>query len=72
MVWNSPALGSSCCHLFAAWGLMPTQTTNFDPAEFLVQQWVSPAWLKEAVRLGEIHDYATVAAVGYLLLNGWI
>jgi ADP-ribose pyrophosphatase len=71
-IWNAPAQGASCCHLFAAWGLMPTQGTHFDPAEFLVQQWVSPTWLKEAVRRGEIQDYVTVAAVAHLLLNGWL
>jgi hypothetical protein len=31
--------------------------------------WVSPSWLKEAVRTGEIKDRVVAAAVAYLLLN---
>jgi 8-oxo-dGTP pyrophosphatase MutT (NUDIX family) len=71
-VWDNPALGPMHCHIYAAWGLLPARATHFDAAEFVTQHWVTVEWLKEAVRTGEIKERTTVAAVGYLLLNGWI
>jgi ADP-ribose pyrophosphatase len=69
MVWDNPALGTMSSHIYAAWDLQPTDQPRRDPAEFMTLHWVSPAWLKEAVRRGEIKDRVVVAAVAYLLLN---
>jgi len=71
-VWDNPAFGPMRSYLYAAWGLQPTATVKRDPEEFVTLHWVSPEWLKEAVRSGEIKDRVVVAGVGYLLLNGWI
>lgn len=69
VVWDNPALGPMCSHLYAAWQLVPTAHPRRDPAEFVTLHWVSTTWLKEAVRTGEIKDRVVVAAVAYLLLN---
>lgn len=69
VVWDNPALGSMCSHLYAAWDLVQTAQPRRDPAEFVTLHWVSAAWLKDAVRTGEIKDRVVVAAVAYLLLN---
>ena len=68
-VWDNPALGTMSSHLYAAWDLLPTEQPRRDPAEFVTLHWVTPVWLKEAVRTGEIKDRVVVAAVAYLLLN---
>jgi 8-oxo-dGTP pyrophosphatase MutT (NUDIX family) len=72
VVWDNPAFGMMRSHIYAAWGLTPVSETRRDPAEFVTLHWVSVEWLKEAVRSGEIKDRVVVAAMGYLLLNGWI
>lgn len=69
VVWDNPALGPMCSHLYAAWDLVQTNHPQRDSAEFVTLHWVSAAWLKEAVRTGEIKDRVVVAAVAYLLLN---
>ena len=51
-------------------GLVPGGRTHTDQGEFVTLHWVSPAWLKAAVRSGEIRDRVVVAAVAYLLLEG--
>ena len=69
VVWDNPALGPMRSHLYAAWDLVQTAQPRRDPAEFVTLHWVSVAWLKDAVRTGEIKDRVVVAAVAYLLLN---
>lgn len=69
VVWDNPALGPMCSHLYVAWELVQTDQPRRDPAEFVTLHWVSAAWLKEAVRTGVIKDRVVVAAVAYLLLN---
>lgn len=69
VVWDNPALGPMCSHLYAAWDLVQTAQPRRDPAEFVTLHWVSGVWLKDAVRTGEIKDRVVVAAVAYLLLN---
>lgn len=69
VVWDNPALGTMRSHIYVAWSLVQTDQPRRDPAEFVTLHWVSVAWLKEAVRSGEIKDRVVVAAVGYLLLN---
>lgn len=69
VVWDNPALGTMCSHIYAAWNLVQTDQPRRDPAEFVTLHWVSVAWLKEAVRSGAIKDRVVVAAVAYLLLN---
>ncbi len=71
-VWDNPAFGPMRSYLYAAWGLEQVTDTKRDPEEFVTLHWVSPEWLKEAVRTGEIKDRVVVAGVGFLLLNGWI
>lgn len=72
VIWDNPGFGTMRSHLYAAWNLVETEHPRRDPAEFVSLHWVSMEWLKEAVRLGEIKDRVVVAAVAYLLLNGWI
>jgi len=69
MVWDNPAFGTMCSHLYAAWNLVQIDQARRDPAEFVTLHWVEVAWLKEAVRSGVIKDRVVVAAVAYLLLN---
>lgn len=71
-VWDNPAMGTGRSHLFAAWGLTQVATTRQDAAEFVSLHWRSPEWLCAAVRDGTIQDRVVVAAVAYLLLNGWL
>jgi len=70
MIWDNPGFSPMCSHIYAVWDLTPTGKTQRDPAEFVTLHWVTPAWLKEAVRSGAIKDRVVVAAVAYLLLNG--
>jgi ADP-ribose pyrophosphatase len=72
VVWDNPAFGPMCSHIFAAWGLVKVSVARRDPAEFVTLHWQSVDWLKEAVRSGEIKDRVVVAAVAYLLLNHWL
>jgi len=72
MVWDNPGFSPMCSHIYAAWHLVPTGTVQRDPAEFVTLHWVSVAWLKDAIRSGEIQDRVVVAALAYLLLNGLI
>lgn len=72
MVWDNPAFGVAASHIYAVWGLHQRTSVRRDPAEFVTLHWVEPQWIKEAVRSGEIRDRVVVAAVGYLLLNGWL
>lgn len=72
MVWDNPGYGHAASHLYAVWGLQPAAATRRDHSEFVTLHWVTPEWLKEAVRSGEICDRVVVAALAYLMLNGWI
>lgn len=69
VVWDNPAFGPMCSHLYAACELVQTTHAQRDAAEFVTLHWVAAAWLKEAVRSGAIKDRVVVAAVAYLLLN---
>lgn len=71
-VWDNPAFGPAVSHVYAAWGLEEINAARRDSAEFVTLHWVTPGWLKEAVRDGTIRDRVVVAAVGWLVLNGWI
>ena len=70
MVWDNPGLGATESHLVAAWDLIETAQPRRDPAEFVTLHWRSVAWLKAAIRSGEIQERTTVAAVAHLLLSG--
>lgn len=70
MVWDNPGLGATESHLVAAWDLVETAQPRRDPAEFVTLHWRSVAWLKAAIRSGEIQERTTVAAVAHLLLSG--
>ena len=71
-VWDNPAFGPAVSHVYAAWGLEEVSAARRDAAEFVTLHWVTPDWLKEAVRDGTIRDRVVVAAVGWLVLNEWI
>jgi len=71
-VWDNPGFGAATSHVYAAWGVEEASHTQRDPGEFVSLHWVTPTWLKDAVRSGQIHDRVVVAAVGWLLLNGWM
>lgn len=70
-VWDNPGFGAMTSHIVAAWGLRETGNFHLDDTEFLTIHWVKAEWLKEAVRSGEIKERTTVAAVAYLMLNGF-
>lgn len=70
MVWDNPGFGVACSHLYRVRGLELRADTKRDHSEFVSLHWVTPVWLKDAVRTGEIKDRAVVAAVAYLLLRG--
>ena len=69
-VWDNPAMGTGLSHTLLVHGLVPTGDHAREHSEFVSLHWVTPAWLKEAVRRGEIKDRVVVAAVAYLMLNG--
>ena len=71
-VWDNPGFGTAQSHIYLAHGLVATGQHQRDHGEFVTVHWVTPAWLKQAVRDGEIKDRVVVAAVAYLLLNGEI
>ncbi len=71
-VWDNPAFGVAQSHLYAVWGLVQVAEPQRDGAEFVTLHWCSPDWLKEAVRRGEIKDRVLVAAVAFLMVNGWM
>jgi ADP-ribose pyrophosphatase len=68
-VWDNPAFGPTVSHIYAAWGLVPTGSTRRDDEEFVTLHWVSPDWLKEAIRSGEIRDRVVIAAVAQLIIR---
>jgi 8-oxo-dGTP pyrophosphatase MutT (NUDIX family) len=72
VIWDNPGFGAMRSHLYLVQNLAPTDHPRRDPAEFVTLHWVSPTWLKEAVRSGEIKDRVVVAAVAYLWLHGWL
>jgi ADP-ribose pyrophosphatase len=71
-VWDNPAFGPMHSHIFAAWGLVQTAKVRRDTAEYVTLHWVSPDWLKQEVRNGNIQDRVVIAAVAQLLLSGWL
>jgi 8-oxo-dGTP pyrophosphatase MutT (NUDIX family) len=72
VVWDNPAFGLAQSHIYAAWGLTAVAATRRDAAEMVSLHWQSPAWVRAAVQSGVIKDRVVVAAVAYLLLNGWM
>jgi 8-oxo-dGTP pyrophosphatase MutT (NUDIX family) len=72
MVWDNPGFGIAQSQIYAAWNLSEVRATRRDPAEFVTVHWKSQRWLCDAIRSGEIQDRVVVAAVTYLLLNGWM
>jgi 8-oxo-dGTP pyrophosphatase MutT (NUDIX family) len=71
-VWDNPAFGPMHSHIFAAWGLTQVVESRRDPAEFVTLHWVSPDWIREAIRSGDIKDRVVIAAVAWLMLGGWL
>jgi 8-oxo-dGTP pyrophosphatase MutT (NUDIX family) len=69
-VWDNPAMGTAISHTLHVRGLVQVAEHAREHSEFVTLHWVSPAWLKDAVRRGEIKDRVVVAAVAYLMLNG--
>lgn len=69
-VWDNPAFSPALSHIYRVRGLIEVAHGHPDHGEFVTVHWVSPAWLKEAVRTGQIKDRVVVAAVAYLLLQG--
>jgi ADP-ribose pyrophosphatase len=69
-VWDNPGMGTAISHIYRVKGLAPAAQTHPDAGEFVSLHWVTPPWLKEAVRNGTIRDRVVVAAVAYLLLEG--
>ncbi len=53
-----------------AWSEWPAKSGTRH--EELAIRWRSAAWLRQAVRDGEVRDRVVIAAVAYLLLNGWL
>jgi 8-oxo-dGTP pyrophosphatase MutT (NUDIX family) len=72
MIWDNPGFGIAQSQLYAAWGLTEVSAARRDPAEFVTVHWKSTSWLRAAIQNGEINDRVVVAAVAWLLLNGWM
>lgn len=70
VVWDNPAMGVAQSHLYVAHNLVATGADHRDEGEFVSLHWVTPAWLRAAVRAGDIKDRVVVAAVAFLVLNG--
>jgi 8-oxo-dGTP pyrophosphatase MutT (NUDIX family) len=71
-VWDNPGFGVAQSHIYLACGLVETGRHHRDQGEIVALHWVTPAWLKDAIRTGVIKDRVVVAAVAYLMLNGII
>jgi ADP-ribose pyrophosphatase len=67
-VWDNPGMGTAISHIYCVEGLELAGDTQPDHSELVTLHWVTPDWLKRAVRSGEIRDRVVVAAVAYLLL----
>lgn len=70
VVWDNPGFGVACSHIYRVRGLEAVAATAHDHGEFVSLHWVTPTWIKEAVRSGAIKDRVVVAAVAWLLLRG--
>lgn len=71
-VWDNPAFGTARSYVYAAWGLELVTDTDRDHAEDVALHWVTPSHLKDWVRQGEVRDRVLIAALGWLMLNGWV
>ena len=69
--WDNPALSAMKIHLFLARQVHDSGRIHHDEAEFLEVTWRSWAWVKEAVRAGEIKERVLLAGMGMLLARGW-
>ncbi len=72
VIWDNPAFGVARSHIYLAHGLVATGGHHPDLGEHVSLHWVTPDWLKEAVRSGVIQDRVVVAATAYLMLQGEI
>jgi len=72
VVWDNPGFGVAQSHIFAAWGLEDVGEMRRDATEMVSLHWQSPEWVRRAVQTGIVKDRVVVAAVAYLLLNGWM
>lgn len=71
-VWDNPGMGTGMSHIFAAWGLVAVGAAQPDSAETLSLHWQPVTWLKNAVRTGAIQDRVVVAALAFLMVNGYV
>lgn len=71
-VWDNPGYGVAASNIYLVRDVRHVGDTQRDEGEFVSLHWVDAAWLKQAVRTGVIQDRVVVAAVAYLLLNGWL
>lgn len=69
-VWDNPALGTAMSHIYWARELVQVGVTSHDHGEYVALEWVTPAWLKDAVRQGQIQDRVVVASLTFLMLEG--
>ncbi len=72
VIWDNPGFGTMCSHIYVAWGLQSTGRIRRDAEEFVTLHWVTVDWLKDAVKAGEIKDRVVVAALAYLMVNGFL
>ena len=68
--WDNPALSAMKIHLFLARGAHNSAPIRFDEAEFVEIEWREWAWVKEAVRSGEIKERVLLSALGMLMARG--
>jgi 8-oxo-dGTP pyrophosphatase MutT (NUDIX family) len=71
-VWDNPGMGRAVSHIFAAWDLVAVGGTQRDSTEALSLHWQPVSWLKDAVRTGAIKDRVVVAALAFLMVNGYV
>lgn len=70
--WDNPGLGNAISHVVLGRNLRATGHADPDEAEFVRNQWVTTAWLAQAVADGTIKDRVVICALTHLWLRGLI
>lgn len=68
--YDNPALGNAATLLFMAQQARRVAEPQWDEAEALELHWVTMAWLREAVRRGEIVDRVILSGLALLWAHG--
>lgn len=69
-VYDNPGLGNACSTLFAAFDPHHAGEATPDDHEVVESHWVTPTWLRQAVRQGEIVDRVVLSGLAFLWNDG--